>query len=181
MLSSCSSPSLNLTAPDAAYRAALESTQDSAKTALKEGSDEEKQAIARLQDLFRHYTPEGITERIDAVYAEEVFFRDGFRYVTNRKDLLDYMKHGSEALRSSEFIFTEASVRDGNYYLPWTMRLNLNRDKPDEWSEVLGISHLRFNADGLIVFHQDYWDPTDVLWKRIPVAGWIIQKVRAKL
>ena len=26
---------------------------------------------------------------------------------------------------------------------------------------------MRFNADGQVIFHQDYWDPTDIVYKRI--------------
>lgn len=25
------------------------------------------------------------------------------------------------------------------------------------------------------------WDPTDAVWRRIPLAGWMIEKVRARL
>jgi hypothetical protein len=31
------------------------------------------------------------------------------------------------------------------------------------------------------MFQQDYWDPSDVLYSRIPIAGWMINKVKSGL
>ena len=66
-------------------------------------------------------------------------------------------------------------------YLRWTMNVSLNRDPEDRMDSALGMSHIRFNPDGKIVFQQDYWDPTDILYSRIPVANWLIKKVKERL
>ncbi|MDA0578057.1 MAG: hypothetical protein O3B24_08160 [Verrucomicrobia bacterium] len=61
------------------------------------------------------------------------------------------------------------------------MEVNLRRDPPERVSRVMGMSHMRFNAEGRIVIQQDSWAPSDVLYCRIPVAGWLINKVKAGL
>jgi hypothetical protein len=58
------------------------------------------------------------------------------------------------------------------------MVVNLKRDKPEQIERSMGMSHMRLNTEGKVVFHQDYWDPTDVIYTRIPVANWLIKKVK---
>jgi hypothetical protein len=43
------------------------------------------------------------------------------------------------------------------------------------------MSRMRFNSDGQVIFHQDYWDPTDIVYKRIPIAKQLIAYVKSKL
>ena len=84
-------------------------------------------------------------------------------------------------MRECTFDF-ESPVIDGeDVYLRWTMNVNLKRDKPDRVDRAIGMSHLRFNDEGKVIFQQDYWDPTDVLYRRIPVANWLIGKVKERL
>ena len=45
----------------------------------------------------------------------------------------------------------------------------------------MGVSHFRFNSSGQVVFHQDYWDPTDIVYKRIPLVKQLIAYVKKKL
>jgi hypothetical protein len=40
---------------------------------------------------------------------------------------------------------------------------------------------MRFNADGKVIFHQDYWDPTDIVYRRIPIAKQLIAFVKGRM
>jgi len=42
-------------------------------------------------------------------------------------------------------------------------------------------SHIRFNAAGQVVFHQDYCDSGGNLFEHIPVVGWLIRRIKARL
>ena len=46
--------------------------------------------------------------------------------------------------------------------------------------EAIGMSHMRFNQEGRIVFQQDYWD-TSVLLDRLPVVGFWTRLVKGKI
>jgi hypothetical protein len=91
------------------------------------------------------------------------------------------MLRSTEPLRRCWFDF-EPPIRHGSdYYLRWTMNVNLKSEPEDQVAQALGMSHLRFDAKGKVIFQQDYWDPTDVLYSRIPLAGWLIRKVKQRL
>ena len=44
----------------------------------------------------------------------------------------------------------------------------------------IGISQLRFNADGKVVMHQDFWDSTEGLFSHLPGIGGAVRWVRSK-
>jgi hypothetical protein len=73
------------------------------------------------------------------------------------------------------------ATQDGEYDLRRVMPVSLWRDRPGRVDRVLGMTHLRFNAEGRIVFQQGSWDPSDGRYSRIPVAGWLIRRVNARL
>ncbi len=60
-------------------------------------------------------------------------------------------------------------MHEGNYYFRWIMHLTLkrNREKP---IQAVGMSHVRFDTQGYITFHQDYWD-TGIIYEQAPVLA----------
>ena len=178
-LAGCSMTGPKLTAPTEAYRRALEETDHGGTSPLT--PEQRDEAIARVMALFEDYSEENLRRNIREVYAENLFFRDGFKEFSQVGPLEDYMIHSTEPLRTCTFDFEPAVVSGQDVFLRWTMNLNLKRDKVTEVDRAIGMSHLRFDAQGKVVFQQDYWDPTDVLYRRIPVANWLIGKVKARL
>jgi hypothetical protein len=44
---------------------------------------------------------------------------------------------------------------------------------------TVGISHVRYDAEGKAIFHQDYWD-TGAVCEKIPVMGAVIRWIKKK-
>ena len=93
-----------------------------------------------------------------------------------------YLKHSAEAVESCVVEVKETlSNETGDYYLRWVMTIRFKRFKKGQDTQTIGISHVRFNPDGLVCFHQDYWDSTAGIFEHIPVLGWMIGKIKARL
>jgi len=167
----CSTHYPKLTVPDAAYAKALEETAD-------QQPDDEDAALQALMNLFEDFTATNLKANTRKVYADTFYFRDGFRQFDRIDALETYMVHSTEPLRSCTFIFSEPVKNPPDYYLRWVMRVNLKRDEPERVDEVIGFSHIRFNPAGQVAFHQYYWDPPDLLYRRFPVANRLIGYVR---
>jgi hypothetical protein len=58
------------------------------------------------------------------------------------------------------------------------MYLRLERKK-DELIKAPGMSHLRFDEKGMIVFHQDYWD-SSLVFERLPVIGFVLRWIKSR-
>ena len=141
----------------------------------------EKHGIQAVKNLFEDYSTESIRDYAPSAYAEDLYFRDGFKELTRRDDIVAYLLHGAEPLRECTFVFQQVT-RDGiDFYFRWIMTVSLDSDPEGYADQALGMSHIRFNEDGQVVFQQDYWDPTDVLYRRIPIAKGLIKMVKDRL
>ena len=169
------------TIPDETYQAALRSSDPAANNPPAPGSEAEAAMLERVKQLFSNYTEANLAANVTEVYAEKVYFRDAFKQFTRAEDIREYMLAGLEPLNQSEFVFNRVARSGSDYYFDWTMRLDFKKTPPDTWEESIGVSHMRFNADGKVIFHQDYWDPTDIVYRRIPIARQLIAFVKKKL
>ena len=170
-----------ITSPSDKYRAALAATAPTSPPPLAPGSDAERAAIGRIVAMFGDFNASNVTARVREVYAADAYLRDGFKELQGVEAIAPYMIRSTEPQRVCRFVFEDITSREGEYYMRWVMEANLKRDPPERVARVIGISHIRFNDEGRVVFQQDYWDPSDVLYSRIPIAGWMINKVKAGL
>lgn len=182
LITGCSTGSNTMhtqTIPDARYQSALAETN--AGSAPAPGSEEAAQMVERVKELFSNYTRENLSANIEKVYADEVYFRDAFKHFDRAEDIREYMLAGLEPLEQAEFVFNRVARSGDDYYFDWTMRLDFKKTATGTWEESIGVSHMRFNSEGKVVFHQDYWDPTDIVYRRIPVAKQLIAFVKKRL
>jgi hypothetical protein len=169
------------TIPDSDYTAALKNSDPSQYQLPEAGSPEEATMLAGIEDLFTNYSYENLKAKTTQVYAKDVYFRDAFRQFSNPEDIREYMLHGLEPLTAAEFVFNRIIRSGGEFYIDWTMRLDFKSTALGTWEESIGMSHIRYNSEGKVIFHQDYWDPTDIVYRRIPVARQLIAYTKGKM
>ncbi len=169
------------TIPDAAYREALERTDPAKYDLPAAGSEEEAAMLDAVRSLYGEYTRENLSAHLSEVYADEVYFRDAFRQLSTSGAMLEYMLAGLEPLEGAEFVFNDIARSGGDFYIDWTMRLDFKSTPSGTWEESIGMTKMRFNSEGKVIFHQDYWDPTDIVYRRIPVARQLIGYVKKKM
>ncbi|NCG09326.1 MAG: hypothetical protein GWO81_07155 [Verrucomicrobia bacterium] len=169
------------TVPDARYRTALAESDPSSFNVPVAGSAEEGAMLGALEDLFTIYTYANLEANVTRVYAEQIYFRDAFKQLDSATAVRDYFLHGLEPVSGVRFVFNRVIRSGGEFYVDWTMAIDFKKTPPDTWEESMGVSHFRFNSEGLVIFHQDYWDPTDIVYKRIPLVKQLIAYVKRKL
>jgi len=169
------------TIPDASYLKALASTNPTESPPPAPGTEAEAAMLERVKALFRDYTHENLSANVTQVYADQVYFRDAFKQFDKAEAIREYMLEGLKPLDQGEFIFNRVARSGSDYYFDWTMRLDFKKTPPGTWEESIGVSHMRFNAEGKVIFHQDYWDPTDIVYRRIPIAKQLIAYVKGKM
>lgn len=169
------------TVPDTTYKAALEWTDPSRYDVPAKGSEAEALMLKRVEALFNNYTADYLRENVSQVYAERVYFRDAFKHFESAEDIREYLLHGLSALNAAEFDFRRIIRSGDEFYIDWIMRLDFNKTPEGTWEESMGMTHMRFNSEGKVIFHQDYWDPTDIVYQRIPIAKQLINFVKKKM
>jgi hypothetical protein len=149
---------------------------------LQKGSAAESAAIERFKTYNSDFSGANITNNTRKVYAPDVYFRDPFKEIHGEAEFEKYLLRGSSAVAQFGMDWKDVAESDGNYYFRWVMSVKLKRDgKNDPPSLTTGISHVRFNQDGLVVFHQDYFDSAAFLYEKIPVLGGEIRFIKNRL
>ena len=182
IMAGCTSTTMHTqTIPDDKFKAAL-AASDPRKFDLPEaGSAQEAAMLDAVKALFVNYTHENLAMSVKQVYATNVYFRDAFRQLDHAAEIEAYLIEGLEPLADCEFVFNNISRAGGDFYLDWTMRVDFKKTPAGTWEESMGMTRMRFNSAGQVILHQDYWDPTDIVYVRIPVAKQLISYVKGKL
>ena len=169
------------TIPDSDYQAALKWTDPTRHSIPAEGSLKESEMLQRVEAIFGNYNKEYLQENVAKAYADKVYFRDAFKRFDSADEIRDYFVHGLSALTAAEFDFRRVIRSGDEFYIDWIMRLDFKKTPEGTWEESIGMTHMRFNSEGQVIFHQDYWDPTDIVYQRIPVAKQLINFVKKKM
>ena len=153
-----------------AYLQALSATDAGNASLVEKGSDTESRAIRQFIDLLVHFEADQLKEGVSGLYAEDAFFRDTFTELNQAREIEDYLVRSARAVDQCVFDVHDVAENNGNYYFRWTMSLRLDRYKDQPADLSVGMSHIRFNQDGKVIFHQDYWDAANI-HEKFPVAG----------
>jgi limonene-1,2-epoxide hydrolase len=176
-LASCSSTSPG--DPLALARRALADTEPGAVRTGGEPSDTVRAAVARFQALFADFEPATVGERARGVYAENAYFNDGFAELAGVDEIAAYLARSAEAAGAVDIEVHDVAYSGAEIYLRWDMRFT--NQKGSKEVVAAGISHLRVNADGWVVFHRDYWDSSGALAELVPLMPSILRSIRSRL
>ena len=92
-----------------------------------------------------------------------------------------YLLESAAAVESCTVDIGDVAAHDGNYYFRWTMDIRFKSIKKGQLTRSIGISHIRFNKEGKICLHQDYWDSTSGFFQHVPFVGYLIRKIKARI
>lgn len=119
--------------------------------------------------------------RISALYAEDLYFNDTIHTFTTRDDLVAYLGKTGDALDES-IVEVKQVIRDGSdVFVRWSMDFKLRAVGREIHSQSIGMTHLRFNDQGQVLIHQDFWDSGHALYAKLPIVGWVIRRAHAQM
>jgi len=145
-------------------------------------SPAERDALARFTDFFSSFAGDRINRLLDGVYAEDVYFNDTLKSVRGRAALAHYLAESAAAVEDCRVeVLNVSRAGDGEHLLRWKMMIRFRklRRGVDTWT--VGISHLRFDRDGRVVYHQDYWNAADGVYEHVPLLGGMIRMLKRRL
>lgn len=136
--------------------------------------------VARLVEFFEALSASDVA-RLPHLYAAEARFKDPFHEVQGVREVQRVFAHMFATLDEPRFIVREILVQGDQCFLAWDFVFRFRRFARGE-QVVRGGSHLRFDANGLVVLHRDYWDAAEELYEKLPGVGALMRwlKRRAK-
>lgn len=145
------------------------------------GSEEERRAIGRFQSLLSDFKAPDFAERIHEVYAEDAFFNDTLKTVRGVDEIEAYLVASADAIEKGTVEFLDGVADNGNYYFRWAMTIRFKRLARGEDKHSVGMTHVRFDSDGKVLLHQDFWDSTGGLFEHVPGLGWMLRRAKKRL
>lgn len=140
-----------------------------------------KAGVERFKTTFSDFTDPQLEDKVRAAYAERFFFNDTLHSFHRLDDLAHYMARTGEAVSSSSVTVHQVVVDDVDVYVRWTMEFRTRAVGRDVHSHSIGMSHLRFDDQGRVVLHQDFWDSGHGLYAHLPIVGFAVRRARRAL
>ncbi|GJI87929.1 nuclear transport factor 2 family protein [Duganella hordei] len=135
-------------------------------------------SMRRLVAFFETLTPATVRQ-IRVVYATDARFKDPFNDIGGHAAIVEVFEHMFVQLDQPRFVVLEQMVRGEQGFLTWELHFRLAR-WPDRPQVIRGATHVRFNADGQVALHRDYWDAAEELYEKLPVLGALMRYLKRR-
>ena len=128
--------------------------------------------MAALIQLYETLTPATLDD-LAARYARQCRFKDPFNEVEGRAAVRRIFAHMFETVKAPRFVVTSVIAEGAQCFLGWDFHAGD--------FVIRGASHLRFDAEGLVADHRDYWDAAEELYEKLPVLGALMRLLKRRL
>jgi hypothetical protein len=120
-------------------------------------------------------SPDAVS-RAGEFYDAHAGFRDPFNDVRGVAAIETTFQHMFVHTDQPRFIIGERLTQGNQAFVTWLFIFRL----PGAAKQISGGSHLRFNEDGLVVMHRDYWDAAEELMATLRLIGVSIRWLRGR-
>ena len=124
----------------------------------------------------------GNLERLADLYSADVHFTDPLHEVCGLDELQRYFSELYANVEQLHFEFISHDlVADGQGYLRWVMSYRHPRLNRGRLISLEGCSLLRWNAEGKVERHRDYFDAGALIYQHVPLLGTAIRWLQRRL
>ena len=138
---------------------------------------------ARVTALINYYhllTAESLAHMAE-FYTLDAYFKDPFDEVRSLEEIQVNFKKMFTHLRDAKFKVTESVTQDNTTILIWDFTFRIPKYKPDITQRIRGVSHIRFDANGKVNYHRDYWDAAEELYEKLPLIGGLMRFLKRRM
>lgn len=133
-------------------------------------------ALDQLLDWYTSLAPDTVAQA-GRHYAADAHFRDPFNDVRGLAAIEGIFRHMFENTDQPRFTIRQRMAQGEHAFVTWVFDFGLR----GKHYTVEGASHIRFNPDGLVTEHRDYWDAAEELLQKLPLVGLPIRWLRRRL
>ena len=130
----------------------------------------------RLADFYATLTPASIAT-LGEHYAPDARFKDPFNEVAGTAAIRRIFAHMFATTDAPRFVVTYCIEQGEQAMLGWEFHFALR----GRALTVRGVTHLRFDAEGRVTLHRDYWDAAEELYEKLPVLGGLMRALKRRL
>lgn len=126
-----------------------------------------------LLDWYTTLTPDSV-KLARRFYHADAHFKDPFNDVHSVAAIVDIFDHMFSSTERPRFTIHERIEQGQQAFVTWAFEFEL---KGAHYS-ILGASHFKFDSNGLVTEHRDYWDAAEELFQKLPLIGGPVRWLR---
>ncbi len=178
LLAACGRPPVPLPDLNASYERALARTAPLAVSG-EPGSEAQQAAFDRLQAYFTNMTAASVQAQTAMVYAPEAYLNDTLVGIDGAARIQAYFSHTMQETRVLNVRFLDRAWNGIDCFVRWEMRVEHGSLAGGQPVLSYGVTQFRFDREGRVLLHKDFWDAGTGLYEQLPVLGRIVGRVRA--
>lgn len=161
------------------YRTAMDKV---APSNLKPGGPGEEAALAHFKTFLQGIgSKEYVRANTLNVYSADAYLDDTLAIHHGAAEIEAYFLKTSATVTKYQVTIDDTARSGDDYYVRWTMMFAAPALSGGEPVHSVGISQIRFNRDGKVAFHRDFWDSGQNFYSHLPGIGGAIGFVRKRL
>lgn len=117
---------------------------------------------------YENLNPETLND-IHQFYADDTYFRDPFHELFELDPLIKVYEDMFAKIKDPKFVITKDffNEKTDELVLFWDFKFTMLKKE----MVIKGNTLFKFNAEGKINYHVDFWDSVNELWMKVPVIG----------
>lgn len=146
------------------------------------GTAAERVAVERFTRFLQHIGDEEFIRTNTAkTYRADAYLDDTLTTHRGAAAIEAYFLETAGSLTDSEVTIDDVVHSGPDHYIRWTMVISAKPLAGGEPVHSIGISQVRFDEEGKVAIHQDFWDSGENFFGKLPVSGGIIGLIRKRL
>lgn len=114
-------------------------------------------------------------------YAPDAYFKDPFNEVRDVASIEHIFAEMYVSLHEPRFVVHSKVEQGDEACLTWDFNFRIKRYKPDVGRSIRGSSHLKFDEQGRVCYHRDYWDAAEELYEKLPLVGGLMRFLKRRI
>ncbi|MES9866622.1 MAG: nuclear transport factor 2 family protein [Candidatus Thiodiazotropha sp. LLP2] len=133
--------------------------------------------LNRYSHFFQNIDKDEL-KRCDLFFSDQVRFKDPFNDVRGISAVKRILQHMFDVCESSHFEIHDCCGHGELGYITWTYHYIIKGKSLQR--RIEGMSQVKFNWEGKVLEHIDYWDSGEYVYESLPVIGWVLEKIRKR-
>lgn len=138
----------------------------------------EKAAIERFTKYLKNiYNVRHIKSETSNVYAPTAYLNDTLATHRGIVDIEKYFISIADAMSTYQLNIQDISRSGSDHYIRWEMVFSSPQLSKGELIHSIGMTQVRFDKDGKVLFHQNFWDSGQNIYSHIRILGGMVKTI----
>ena len=125
----------------------------------------------RFTSTFNSLGTAEFINKASSLYAEQIFINDTLSQFSSRHNLIEHFKGMNKHVSNVTVKLLNTTHHQDSAYVHWYMAYDFKFFGVHKKMASYGISEIKVNTGNQIIFQQDFWDPTNGLYRQLPYVG----------